>query len=131
MFYIHTTDDGRQLPTEYLPCAAIAPKYGQAMYRKDGLLAVAGGANKAEYISVQNEENALAEGDICAVVKIQKDQIWRAPKDAAAEMTAGTGYDVTADGLGVDADGTAAANFIVTAVEDQTEGGIVFGRFDV
>ena len=131
MFYIHTTDDGRQLPTECLPCSAIAPKYGQAMYMKSGKLAVAGGANKAEYVSVQNEEHNLADGDICAVVKIQKDQIWRAPKDAATEMTVGDGYDVTADGLGVDADGTSTGNFVVTAVEDQAEGGLVFGRFAV
>lgn len=131
MFYIYTTDDGRQLPTEYLPCSAIAPKYGQTMYMKDGQLAVAGGANKAEYVSVQNEEHDLAAGDICAVVKIQKDQVWRAPKDTAAEMTVGEGYDVTADGLGVDADGTTTGNFVVTAVEDQAAGGLVFGRFAV
>lgn len=131
MFYIHTTDDGRQLPTEYLPCSAIAPKYGQAMYMSGGVLAVAGGTNKAEYISVQNEENTLTAGDACAVVKIQKDQVWRAPKDTAAEMTVGTGYDVTEDGLGVDADGTTTGNFVVTAVEDQAAGGLVFGRFAV
>ena len=54
MFTLFQTDDGHELPFEYLPCAAITPKYGMGMVVTGGKLAIASGANKPKYMCVRD-----------------------------------------------------------------------------
>lgn len=123
MFCLYTTDDDRQLPTEYLPCAAITPKRGLALYTTGGKLAVASGANAAEYICMREEAAAVEAGTVIPVCKVQRDQIWQT--EGTADMVVGTGYDVDTDGLKVKKSSTGAANFYITSVDGTT----VRGRF--
>lgn len=122
MFICVSTDDGRQLPTEYLPCSAIQPKYGMCMYMSSGKLAVAATTNKAQYVCVREEDAAVSAGDIIPVVKIQPDQVWETT--GSGNETIGVGYDVKAGGLEL-ASTTNTANFIVNA----KSGTKVRGRF--
>jgi hypothetical protein len=128
-FKLYSTDDGRVPPVEYLPCGAIAPKMGTALYQASGNLAVAAGSNIATYISMAERSAACTAGELVPVVKIQPDQVWESAKDAANAMTVGTAYDVSAGGLLVDDNGTTGANFQVNYVEGSTLGSKVRGRF--
>lgn len=125
MFKLYSTDDGRQAPWEYLPCAAIQPHYGEAMYVTGGKLALAAGSNKAQYICMREEGAAVAAGDIIPVVKIQPDQVWETTA-AASTYSVGVGYDVHTDGLSIKlASSNPTSNFVLNYV-DGTE---VRGRF--
>lgn len=128
MFHNFSNDDGRTLPFEYLPAGEITPKHGMALHMTGGKLAVAGGANKASYMSMGEYKTAVKDGELIPVVKLQKDQVWEAQCDAPAACVIGTGYDVTADGLKIDSSATTTANFVVQAVDEAA--GVVYGRFD-
>ena len=125
MFKLYSTDDGRQAPWEYLPCSAIQPKYGEAMYIASGKLALASGSNRAQYVCMRQEDAAVSAGDIIPVVKIQPDQVWETTA-AASTYSVGLGYDVHTDGLSIKlASQSATSNFVLNYV-DGTE---VRGRF--
>lgn len=125
MFRDISTLDGRELPFEYLPAAAITPKYGMALYRNSsGNLAVAAGANAAEYICCLEADAAVAAGTVIPVVRIDADTVWES--ETAGTLTVGTGYDIASGGLTVAATSTGAADFFV----DSQEGAVVRGRFD-
>ena len=125
MFKLYSTDDDRQLPWEYLPCSAIQPHYGEAMYITGGKLALASGSNKAQYICMREESAAVSAGDIIPVVKIQPDQVWETTA-AASTYSVGVGYDVHTDGLSIKlANSDPTSNFVLNYV-DGTD---VRGRF--
>jgi len=129
MFTLFSTDDGRVPPIEYLPCGAITPKLGMALYQTSGNLAIASGANDATYMSMVEKAAACTAGDLIPVVKIQPDQVWEAPKDSTNAMTVGTAYDVASGGLLIDDNGSTGANFQVNFVEASASGSKVRGRF--
>ena len=69
-FLIHSVDDGRNVPIEYLPCSAITPKIGMALIQSSGKLAVATGANKPAYICMTEKASAVSAGDIIPVKEL-------------------------------------------------------------
>lgn len=128
MFKLYSTDDGRQAPWEYLPCSAIQPHYGEAMYMTGGKLALASGSNKAQYVCMREEDAAVSAGDIIPVVKIQPDQVWETVA-AASGYSVGAGYDVHTDGLSIKlASQSATGNFVLNYVGGD-DGKEVRGRF--
>ena len=126
MFRLISTDDGRELPFEYMPASAITPKYGMALYLTSGKLAVASVANRAEYMCCREGDAALTAGDIIPVVKIQEDQVWETT--SSDTPTVGVGMDVASGGLTVATKNgsTGIGNFIPEAVTDT---GAIRGRF--
>lgn len=128
-FMLHSNDDGANLPIEQLPCSAITPKIGMALYLTSGKLAIASAGNIATHISMVNKSAAVTAGDLIPVVKIQPGQVWESKKDAANAMTLGTAYDVASGGLLVDDNGNTGANFQVCYIEDAALGSKVRGRF--
>jgi hypothetical protein len=128
-FKLYSTDDGRVPPIEYLPCGAITPKFGMALYQTAGNLAIASGANIATYISQTERSTACTAGDLIPVVKLQPDQVWEALKDSTNAMVVGTAYDVATGGLLLDDNGTTGANFQVRGVDSAAQYAKVRGRF--
>lgn len=122
MFQLYQTDDGRELPFEYMPCSAITPKYGMAMKVSGGKLAVASGTDKPAYICAREEKTAVAAGTVIPVVKVQPDQRWRTK--SASSFTVGTAYTLATTGLGVT---TTSTNGVFTV--DDVHDGEVYGRF--
>lgn len=124
MFYIHTTDDGRNPPFEYLPCSAIAPKIGQAMtLNTSGQLALATGATKPTYISMCETATAVEAGTVIPVIRVAPDIIFETTASAAItsikpgnKLTIHTDASqvtaTTTDGVAevVETDGTAAGS---------------------
>ena len=126
MFMIHQTDDGRVAGIEYIPCGAIAPKVGQALYMNAGVLAVASGTTKPTYVSMCERETAVTAGDLIPVVRVNADMIFGTTFSASATSVkpgmkvtiANGGEQVTAtttDGIAevVAMDGTAAGSAVL------------------
>lgn len=82
-FIVHTTDDGRVPPLEYLPCSAITPKIGMALTLSSGNLAIATGTTRPSYISMVNKDAALTAGDVIPVIRVQDDMIFETEFSAA------------------------------------------------
>jgi len=122
MFSIYQTDDGHELPFEYLPCAAITPKYGMAMKITGGKLAIASGTDKPEYMCAREESAAVAAGTVIPAVKVGPDQRWRTRSDSS--FTVGAAYTLSSTGLGITTTTTGGV-FTVDGVHD----GMVYGRF--
>ena len=122
MFQLYQTDDGHELPFEYMPCSAITPKYGMAMKVTGGKLAIATGETKPAYICAREESAAVTTGTIIPVVKVQPDQRWRV--QSTSNFTVGTAYTLSASGLGITTTSTSGV-FTVDDVHD----GEVYGRF--
>ena len=123
MFLLHSTDDDRQQPWEYLPCSAMTPKYGMAMLLSSGKLAKASGSATPEYICVREEAASVAAGTVIPVIKIQKDQVFETTGPSSA-LTVGTGYDIGSDGLSI-ASTTSGGAFVLLS-QDGTN---IRGRF--
>lgn len=103
-FLIHSTDDGRVLPWEYLPAGAITPKVGMALIQSSGNLALATGTNKPTYISMREQDTALTAGDLIPVVRVQPDTIYEVPLSAAGtSLKVGQKVTLATDGLRVTA----------------------------
>ncbi len=84
MFLLHSTDDGRVPPIEYLPCSAITPKAGMALVQSSGNLAIATGTTKPTYISMIDRASACTAGDIIPVIRIDPDMIFETSFSASA-----------------------------------------------
>ena len=84
MFLLHSTDDGRVPPIEYLPCSAITPKAGTALVQSSGNLAIATGTTKPTYISMIDRASACTAGDIIPVIRIDPDMIFETSFSASA-----------------------------------------------
>ena len=124
MFQLYQTDDGHELPFEYLPCAAITPKQGMAMVVSGGKLAIAAGENKPAYICAREEAAAVEAGTVIPAVKVQADQRWRVPNTYS--HTVGAAYTLAASGLDITTT-TASGVFTVDGVDEDN--GYVYGRF--
>lgn len=123
-FLIHTTDDGRALPWEYLPAGTITPKVGMALTQTSGNLALASGTTKPTYISMREQENALTAGDLIPVVRVQPDVIFETELSAAGtSLQVGQKVTIATDGLRVTATTTEGIAEIVeilgTAIGDK------------
>lgn len=129
-FLIHSTDDGRVLPWEYLPVGAIAStayvttKVGMAMTQTDGSLAVASGTTKPTYISMREQDTALTADDLIPVVRVQPDVIFETELSAAGtSLKVGNKVTIETDGLRVTATTTEGVAEIVeilgTAIGDK------------
>lgn len=108
-FLIHSTDDGRVLPWEYLPAGAIAStayvttKVGMALTKTDGNLVLASGTTKPTYISMR-EHTALTADDLIPVVRVQPDVIFETELSAAGtSLKVGNKVTIATDGLRVTA----------------------------
>ena len=130
MFKIHKADDGRVLPFEHLPAAAITPKVGMALTVTGGQLAVCGGGTKPAYICMQEKDTAVEAGTEIPVVRVQADVIWETTNSAAfTSIKAGSKVTLTADGLQVTAT-TADGVAEVVAFDDTVAGSKVLVRFN-
>ena len=123
-FLIHSTDDGRVLPWEYLPAGAITPKVGMALTQTSGNLALASGTTKPTYISMREQETALTAGDLIPVVRVQPDVIFETELSAeGTSLKVGQKVTVATDGLRVTATTTDGIAVIVeilgTAIGDK------------
>lgn len=108
-------------PWERLPCSAIQPKLGQAMYLSGGQLAVAGGTTTPQYICMEERDAAVAAGTPIHVLPIREGMIFETIAAAALTsvnigdkvtlMTSGIAVTATTTGgvaTIVEMDGTAA-----------------------
>lgn len=129
-FLIHSTDDGRVLPWEYLPAGAITPKVGLALYQSGGNLALAAGTTKPTYICMREQEEAVTAGDLIPVVRVQPDVVWETELSVAGtSLKPGQKVTIATDGLRATAtttDGTAE----IVEIIDTAVGGKIRVRFN-
>lgn len=129
MFTVYSTDDGRNLPIEYLPAGAITPKLGMALTMTGGQLALCSGATAPAYISMIEKEETVTAGDIIPVVRVTPGVIWKTT--AAADTTdvkLGDKVTLHTDALQVTATTTSGVAEVVY-IEDTAAGGCVHVRF--
>lgn len=132
-FLIHSYGDGQPRPWEYLPCGAIQPKVGMALYQSSGNLAIATGTTKPTYISMVEKDAACTAGDIIPVVRIDDQMIFETSNSASfSDMNRGAKVTLHAsNGLQV----TATTSSGVAEVVDYDDvaasgtGGRVLVRF--
>lgn len=106
-FLIHTVDDGRNLPIEYLPCSAITPVVGMALTQTSGNLAIATGTTKPTYVAMTTKEAAVTAGDLIPVIRVQPDIVFEVETSAAyTSVKVGTKVTLATDGLRVTATAT-------------------------
>lgn len=128
MFTVYSTDDGRNLPVEYLPAGAITPKVGMALVMNGGQLAVCTGATAPTYMAMIEKEAALTAGDIIPVVRVTPGVIWKTMSSAAMTgVSLGEKVNIDSTGLLVTATEGGAAE--VVYIEDTAAGGCVHVRF--
>ena len=124
MFRIHSTNDGRVPPIEYLPAGAITPKVGMALVQSSGNLALASGTAKPTYISMCERETALTAGDLIPVIRVEDGMIFGTELSAAGtSLKLGSKVTIATDGLRVTATTTDGVAEIVgmhgTAIGDE------------
>lgn len=127
-FTVHTTDDGRNLPIEYLPAGAITPGLGMALKQADGKLGLAKGAEKPVYISMTERDTPCADGEIIPVVRVGADVVWRTT--ASADMSAvklGDKVTISADGMEVTA--TKGGAVEIVGMDGTEAGSVALVRF--
>lgn len=127
-FLIHTTDDGRSIPWEYLPVKAITPKVGLALAldAATGQLEV---SQTPQYICMAEFSQAVEAGVVIPVIKIQPDVVFESALDGDAAFKIGELADVTADGLQISSGAASNSNFLIEYMDGQAAGDIVRGRF--
>jgi hypothetical protein len=131
-FMIHSVDDGRVLPIEYIPCGAITPKVGMALVQTAGNAAIATGTTVPTYISMIEKEVACVAGEMIPVVRVQKDVIYETENSASfASVKVGTKVTLATDGLRVTATATDGVAEVVDfdEVAAAGQGGKVRVRF--
>ncbi len=120
-FYIHSSDDGRNPPIEYLPCSAIAPKMGMALTVSGGNLALATGATAPSYISMREQEEACTAGDLIPVIRVGHDVIFETTNSVA--LTAKVGQKVTLATSGLEVTNTTDSGVAEIVSMDGTAAG--------
>lgn len=94
-----------------LPCGAITPKLGMAMYLNNGVLTIATGTTKPEYICMEQHETAVAANTPVSVLPVSPEIIFETQASAAmTSIKPGSKVTIATDGLRVTAtttDGTA------------------------
>ncbi len=128
MFSPNKSDNGAQLPWEYMPVAAGTYVAGQLLNAAEGSLAPVSEASNTTpgYLCMANI--AAAEGDIVPVTRVSKNYIYETKLSAAAEG-AGIGTKLRVSAGGLQADAGAAGTFEVTYIEGTDAGSTVHGRF--
>lgn len=113
-FKIHTIDDNRVCGIEYLPCAAITPKIGMALYQSEGKLTTASGTTAPTYISMCEKDSACTAGDIIPVIRVNHDMIFETTFSAAAtSVSLGSKVTLNTDGMQVTATTTSGIAEVV------------------
>lgn len=129
MFKIHTIDDGRNAPVEYLPAGAITPKAGMALVQSGGNLALCSGAVKPTYICMREETAAVAAGTLIPVIRVQPDMVFETTATAAlTSVKLGSKVTLSTDGLQVTATTTDGVAEIVS-MDGTAAGSAVRVRF--
>ena len=128
MFLNKKNQDGHVAPFEQLPCSAITPKTGMAMVLSSGKLAVASGANKPEFICVEDHGAAVSAGDLVTVVRVEADTDYVTTLSAAGALNIGDKVTLASDGLRVTAT-TASGVAEIVAMEGTASGDTVVVRF--
>ncbi len=128
MFLNKKNQDGHVAPFEQLPCSAITPKNGMAMVLSSGKLAVASGANKPEFICVEDHGAAVSVGDLVTVVRVEADTDYVTTLSAAGALNIGDKVTLASDGLRVTAT-TASGVAEIVAMEGTASGDTVVVRF--
>lgn len=127
-FTVHTTDDGRNLPIEYLPAGTVTPKIGMALRLTGGKLAAASGAEVPSYIAMTEREKPCEDGEIIPVVRVGADVVWRTTAAVALTgVSLGNKVTLSADGMAVTATKGGAAE--ITGMDGTEAGSRVTVRF--
>ena len=93
-FFIHQVEAGDIPPLEYVPCGAITPKAGMALYQTSGNLAIATGTTKPTYISMVEKSAAVSAGTLIPVIKVLPNIIFET-SNSASLSSAPVGSKVT------------------------------------
>lgn len=129
MFLLHSVDGGIVPAYEYLPCGAIQPQVGLALTVTSGNLAVASGTTAPSYISMREEDKAVAAGTIIPVIKVRDHIVFETTFSAAAtSIKVGDKVTISSDGLQVTATKTGGVAEIVW-MEGTASGSKVRVRF--
>ncbi len=129
MFRIYNTNDGHVPPMEYLPCSAITPKVGMALYQNGGNLALAAGTTKPTYISMCSRETAVESGEQIPVIRVEEGIIFGTELSAAGtSLKLGDKVTIATDGLRVSATTTDGVAEIV-GMTGTASGSEVLVRF--
>ena len=127
-FRVHTVDDGRNMPHEYLPAGGLTPKLGMALKLEGGKLTLAKGAEKPAFISMTEREAACKEGEAIPVIRAAGDVCWET--EASADLSGiktGDKVTISTDGMSVTA--TKGGTAQVMGMEGTAAGSRVFVRF--
>ena len=129
MFLLHSVDGGIVPAYEYLPCGAIQPQVGLSLTVTSGNLAVASGTTAPSYISMREEDKAVAAGTIIPVIKVRDHIVFETTFSAAAtSIKVGDKVTISSDGLQVTATKTGGVAEIVW-MEGTASGSKVRVRF--
>ena len=129
MFLIHSIDDGRNAPLEYLPAGAITPKVGLALSQSSGLLAVASGSTRPSYICMTQRAAAVPSGTVIPVIRVDGDIVFETVFSASASsIKLGDKVTVASDGLRVTATKTDGVAEVVS-MDGTASGSTVRVRF--
>lgn len=126
-FKIASYDSDRNAPHEYLAAGAITPKLGLALVFSSGVLALATGTAKPEYICM-TEGNTLTSGTVIPVFKVLPDMIFETTNAASLSGVAvGTKLTIHTDGAQVT--GTDGGCAMLVSKAGDTAGSKVRVRF--
>ena len=129
MFLLHSVDGGIVPAYEYLHCGAIQPQVGLALTVTGGNLAVASGTTAPNYISMREENKAVAAGTIIPVIKVRDHIVFETTFSAAAtSIKVGDKVTISSDGLQVTATKTGGVAEVVW-MEGTASGSKVRVRF--
>ena len=128
-FLIQQIDGGRVPGIEYLPCGAITPRIGMALFQSGGNLAVASGTTAPTYVSMIEKETPCTVGDIIPVMRVLPDMMFETTFQAAASsVKLGDKVTLHTDGLQVTAT-TASGVAEVVGMDGTAAGDRVRVRF--
>lgn len=128
-FLTHFTEDGRVPSLEYLPCGAITPKVGTALYMNGGTLAIAAGTTKPTYICMTERDAAVTAGELIPVFRVQPDIAFETEFSVAAtSVKPGNKLTIAAGGEQVTATATDGVAEVVS-MEGTEAGSRVIVRF--
>lgn len=121
-------DDGRVPPHEYLPVAAITPKWGMTLVMEGEQLVMATDADVPEYLAMCEYTDAVEAGTVIPVTRVAEDIIYLAPLSAAGTaLKIGDKVTIHTDGVSVTA--TTGGAFQISAIHGTEIGDEVEGRF--
>ena len=127
-FLVHSTDDGRVPPTEYLPTGVITPKAGMTLVQTGGLLVSAVGSTAPGYVSVCDRDEPCEAEEVIPVIRVGADVIFETTFSADADaVKLGDKVTISADGLSVTA--TTGGPAEVVYIDGSEKGSMCRVRF--